>query len=248
MTSTPIGPLVPPVVGITSYVEPVDRGPWLDQRSVVLPHDYVARLEHAGALAVVIPPRPDMTDELAGLLLDRIDGLVVAGGADVDPEVYGQEPHPATQRARPERDRSELALVRGARRRGIPLLGICRGMQIMAVEAGGALDQHLPDRVGHDEHSPRPGVFGRHDVALVAGTRAHDILGDHVETFSHHHQGVAQAPGYAASGHAPDGTLEAMEDPDARFCVGVQWHPEPGDDDRLFVALVEAGRAFGRER
>lgn len=234
--------LVPPVIGVTCYVEPVDRGDWMQQRSAVLPYDYVAQIERAGGVVLVVPPRADMTDELAGLVLDRLDGLLVAGGADVDPEVYGADPHPAAQQARPERDRTELALVRVARRRGVPLLGVCRGMQIMAVEAGGTLEQHLPDRVGHDEHSPRPGVFGWHGVDLVAGSAVAALLGEHVEAHSYHHQAVASHPGYAPSGHAPDGTLEAMEDPDARFCLGVQWHPEPGEDDRLFVALVEASR------
>ncbi|WP_226343789.1 gamma-glutamyl-gamma-aminobutyrate hydrolase family protein [Agilicoccus flavus] len=235
-------PLVPPVIGVTSYVEPVDRGDWIQQRSAVLPYDYVAHVERAGGVVLVIPPRADMDDELAGAILDRLDGLVIAGGADVDPEVYGQDPHPAVQEARPERDRSELALVRGARRRGLPLLGVCRGMQIMAVEAGGSLEQHLPDRVGHDDHSPRPGVFGWHRVDLVEASRIHGLLGDHVEAHSYHHQAVVSHPGYAATGHAADGTLESMEDPDARFAIGVQWHPEPGEDDRLFVALVEAAR------
>lgn len=135
-----------PVIGLTAYVEPVDRGVWIDQRSVVLPHDYVAKIEAAGGLAVVLPPRGDLTDGLAQELLARLDGLVVTGGADVESATYGQDPHAWAQEARPERDRSELVLVRVARRLGMPILGICRGMQIMAVEAGGTLEQHVPDR------------------------------------------------------------------------------------------------------
>ncbi len=244
-----------PVIGLTAYVEPVDRGVWIDQRSVVLPHDYVAKIEAAGGLAVVLPPRGDLTDGLAQELLARLDGLVVTGGADVESATYGQDPHAWAQEARPERDRSELVLVRVARRLGMPILGICRGMQIMAVEAGGTLEQHVPDRVGHDEHSPRPGVFGRHGVDLVAGSRLAALLGPRVDVHSYHHQAVATHPGYAAVGHAPDGTLEAMEavssaaDLADSFCVGVQWHPEPGDDERLFVALVAAaGRGDERGR
>lgn len=235
-----------PVIGLTAYDEPVDRGVWIAQRSVLLPHDYVAKIEAVGALAVLLPPRADLTAPVADELLARLDGLIVTGGADVESATYGQDPHPSAQEARPERDRSELALVRAARRRGLPILGICRGMQIMAVEAGGTLEQHVPDRVGHDEHCPRPGVFGRHGVALVAGSRLADLLGPHVDVHSYHHQAVATHPGYRAVGHAPDGTLEAMEADPSRgdrfpsFCVGVQWHPEPGDDERLFVALVQA--------
>lgn len=265
-----------PVIGLTAYVEAVDRGVWTAQRSVVLPHDYVAKIEGAGGIAVVLPPRGDVTDHLAQELLARVDGLVVTGGADVESATYGQDPHPCAQEARPARDRSELALVRVARRVGMPLLGICRGMQIMAVEAGGTLEQHVPDRVGHEEHSPRPGVFGRHGVDLMPGSRMADLLGGHVDVHSYHHQAVATHPGYAAVGHAPDGTIEAIESIEAigamarldgiegstgsegdtgsggntgieaPFCVGVQWHPEPGDDDRLFVALVSAARRFGR--
>lgn len=231
-----------PVIGLTCYVEPVDRGPWMGLRSAVLPHEYVEKVERAGGIAVLVPPRGDADAAMAAAVLDRLDGLLVAGGADVDPEVYGADPHPSVQEARPERDRTELALVREARRRGMPLLGICRGMQIMAVESGGSLHQHVPDVVGHDEHSPRPGVYGMHPVDLAPDSMTGRLLGERVEVHSHHHQSVDTHPRYVATGHAPDGTVEAFEDPDQPFCLGVQWHPEPGDDDRLFIALVEAAR------
>lgn len=235
-----------PVIGLTCYVEDVDRGDWSGQRSAVVPYDYVAKIERAGGLAVVLPPRADTDGDMARALLSRVDGLVVAGGADVDPETYGAEPHPRAQEPRPTRDRTELALVREARRRDLPLLGVCRGMQIMAVEAGGSLHQHVPDLVGHDEHSPRPGVFGLHVVRLTEDSLTGRLLGREVEVHSYHHQAVDAHPGYVATGHAPDGTLEAFEAPDRAFCLGVQWHPEPGEDERLFVALVEAARARGR--
>lgn len=237
------GPAAGPVIGLTCYVEDVDRGDWVGQRSAVVPYDYVAKIERAGGIAVVLPPRADADEDVARALLSRVDGLVVAGGADVDPETYGAPPHPSAQEARPTRDRTELALVREARRRDLPLLGVCRGMQVMAVEAGGSLHQHVPDLVGHDEHSPRPGVFGLHPVRLVDDSLTGRLLGPEVQVHSYHHQAVDAHPGYVAVGRAPDGTLEAFEDPQRSFCLGVQWHPEPGEDERLFVALVEAARA-----
>jgi putative glutamine amidotransferase len=134
----------------------------------------------------------------------------------------------------------ELALARVAGDAGVPLLGICRGMQVMAVAAGGELEQHLPDRVGHDEHSPAPGRYGEHGVRLAAGSRIGEVLGPRVDVPTYHHQGVLSHPGYQASGWADDGVLEAIEAPEARFRLGVQWHPEVGADARLFAALVEA--------
>lgn len=242
VVTAPIDPASPPLIGLTCYVEAVDRGDWTAQRSAVLPHDYVAKVESAGGVAVILPPRGDFTDALAAQVLGRLDGLIVTGGADVEAATYGHDPHPSAQEARPERDRTELALVRVARRLRMPLLGVCRGMQIMAVEAGGSLEQHVPDRVRHTEHSPQAGVFGQHGVDLLAGSQMAALLGEHVEVHSYHHQAVAAHPGYVATGRAPDSTLEAFEDPELPFCLGVQWHPEPGDDERLFIALVQAAR------
>ena len=238
-----------PVIGITSYVEPVDRGPWVAQPSAVLPRMYVEHVERAGGLAVVLPPRllidgaddTDADDELAGQILDRLDGVVISGGADVEAGRYAAQPHPTSQAPRPDRDAWELALARETGRRGLPLLGICRGMQVMAVASGGTLDQHLPDSVGGPDHLPEPGVYTWHPVAPVAGTRLAAILGsDPLEVPTYHHQGVRTHPGYVAAAWHADGTLEAMEDPSAPFRLAVQWHPEAGEDDRLFIALVEA--------
>lgn len=229
-----------PVVGITTYVEPVNRAAWVDQHSAVLPYEYVTKVERAGGLAVLIPPRADADDALAHEYLDRLDGLIIAGGADVAPEHYGQQRHPSLQASRPDRDTMEFALARASYAADLPTLGICRGMQVMAVVAGGQLEQHLPDRVGHDGHSPYSAAYGWHAVETVAGTRIGTLLGERVEVPSLHHQAVTTHPGYVPAAWAPDGTLEAMEDPDAFFRVAVQWHPEAGDDPRLFDALVAA--------
>jgi putative glutamine amidotransferase len=239
-----------PVVGLTCYVEPVTRGVWADEPSATVPHTYVRALERAGAVVLVVPPRGDADTALADAVLAVLDGLVIAGGVDVDPARYAQERHASVQESREDRDTSELLLAQSAAEQGVPLLGICRGMQVMAVAAGGLLEQHLPDRVGHDDHSPEPGVYGAHAVETVPGTRVHDLLGPRSVVPTYHHQSVLTHPGFVPSAWAQDGTLEAMEDPDATFRLAVQWHPEAGDDPRLFDALVEAAaeRAAGRPR
>lgn len=244
---------VRPVVGVSCYVEDVDRSPWKAQRSAVLPHRYVAQLERAGALVVVLPPRPDADDELAATVLDRLDGLVIAGGADVQSDRYDEEPHPASQPARPDRDEWELALARASEARDLPVLGICRGMQVMAVAAGGVLLQHVPDVVGHDAHCPRPGEYTSHHCTPVAGTRLASLLGtEPLDVPTYHHQAVRpeslEGTAYRPSAWHADGTLEAMEDPTARFRIAVQWHPEAGEDHRLFDALVATSRDARRAR
>ncbi|MGL5908619.1 MAG: gamma-glutamyl-gamma-aminobutyrate hydrolase family protein, partial [Phycicoccus sp.] len=147
-----------PVVGVSCYLEEVDRDPWVAQRSAVLPHEYVAHLERAGAVAVLLPPRPDADADLARTVLSRVDGLVLAGGADVGAERYGAARHLHAQDPRTDRDAWELALTVVAVERDLPVLGVCRGMQVLAVAAGARLEQHLPDVVGHEAHCPEPGV------------------------------------------------------------------------------------------
>ena len=231
-----------PLIGITCYVEPASRGDWKDVPSVVLPHDYVRQVKEAGGTPVVIPPWSDADAEAAEEIVARIDGLVIAGGADVDPSQYAAGRHPHVQESRPDRDAMEIALATAAAEADLPLLGICRGMQVMAVAAGGVLEQHVPDRVGHVDHSPAIAVYGQHPVTTVPGTRLAALLGEATDVPSYHHQSVLTHPGYEPSAWAADGTLEAMEDPAARFRLGVQWHPEVGDDPRLFEALVAAAR------
>jgi putative glutamine amidotransferase len=224
-----------PVVGITSYVEQARWGVW-DLPAVVLPFRYVERVEAAGATAVVLPPAATSDAEV----LDRLDAVVFAGGADLDPALYDQPAHEQTTGLRPERDAAEVPLMRAALDRDLPLLGICRGMQVLSVVSGGALEQHLPDVVGHEGHRPEPGVYGRHGVRLAPGSLAHRLLGDEVSVPSYHHQGLASAGSLTVTGWADDGTPEVVEDPTRRFALGVLWHPEAGDDLRLFEALVGA--------
>jgi putative glutamine amidotransferase len=230
-----------PIIGISAYREQAKWGVW-DQRAVLIPAAYVDKVTEAGGLPVVIPPTTATEPEI----LDRIDGLLLAGGADLDPALYGETPHAETVGWRPDRDAGELTLLDGALHRDLPVLGICRGLQIMTVHAGGRLEQHLPEVVGHDEHRPQPGVFGVHEVALARGSTTHGILGDSVSVKSYHHQGVADPGSLAIAGRAPDHTIEAVEVPGRRFAVGVLWHPEAGDDPRIFDALVDAASTHSR--
>jgi putative glutamine amidotransferase len=230
-----------PIIGISCYVEAASWGAWTDVPAALIPHRYVAKVEEAGGVALVIPPRLDADAGWAVDVLGRLDGLILAGGVDVEPVRYGQEPHSSIQAARRDRDAAELSLAVASGRTGLPVLGICRGMQVMAVAAGGVLEQHIPDRVGHSGHSPSPGVYGEHEVRIELSSRLGTILGPSIEAPSYHHQAVVSHPGYVASAWDPaDGTLEAMEDSAARFRLAVQWHPEVSDDVRLFTALVAA--------
>lgn len=224
-----------PVIGITSYVEQARWGVW-DVSAVVLPVRYVQSIEEAGATAVLLPPSAAASAEVLG----RLDGVVFAGGADLDPALYGEQPHDETAGLRPERDAAEMPLMRAALDRDLPVLGICRGMQVLTVVRGGTLLQHLPDVLGHERHRPAPGVYGLHHVRLEPGSLAHQVLGPAVSVPSYHHQGVAKAGSLAVTGWADDDTPEVVEDPALRFAIGVLWHPEAGDDPRLFEALVRA--------
>jgi putative glutamine amidotransferase len=233
--------MVRPVIGITSYVELATWGPWVGVAAGLVPHSYIAKVEQAGGIALVIPPRLDADSDWAASVLTPLDGLILAGGVDVEPSRYGAERHASVQNSRQDRDAAELALARAAVDSGLPLLGICRGMQVMAVAAGGTLEQHLPDRVGHTGHAPSKGAYGRHHVEIDPSSRLAEILGSSAEVPSYHHQAVSTHPGYVATAWDPaDQTLEAMEDPDAPFRLAVQWHPEVSDDVRLFSALVAA--------
>jgi putative glutamine amidotransferase len=226
-----------PLVGITCYVEQARWGVW-DFRASLIPQAYVDAVTTAGGRAIVLPP--DSADDD---VLDAVDALVVAGGVDVDPARYGALPHPATDVPQPERDAGELLLIHGAFARDLPLLGVCRGAQLMAVARGGTLIQDLPGLVGHDDHRPVVGTYSWHTVRPVAGSRVAGVLGDaELKVNAHHHQAVDHPGDLVVTAHAEDGTAEAVEDPTRRFALGVQWHPELLDDQRVFTALIDAAR------
>ncbi len=229
-----------PVIGVSCYGERARWGAW-DVDAVVLHRDYVRSLEAAGAAVVVLPPLDDAG--AAAAVVARIDGLVLAGGADVDPASYGAEAHQSTDLPRHDRDSTERALWQAARARGIPVLGICRGMQVMAVAEGGVLVQDLPAAGYGATHREQPGAFTEHGARFATGSLVAAILGDGAAVNSSHHQAVADPGALTVTGWADDGTIEVLEDPSAAFVLGVQWHPEMAEDPRLFEALVTAARA-----
>jgi putative glutamine amidotransferase len=233
-----------PVVGITTYVEDASWGAWR-LPAALIPQMYVEMLEAVGARPLLVPPSEQGVEET----LDALDGLLLSGGADLDPETYGAEPHPATNGTRPARDRAELALLEAALARDLPVLAVCRGSQILNVARGGDLVQHLPEVLGHEEHRETPGVFSDHSVRVEPGSRLGRLLGDRAPVKSSHHQGFGRVgQGLREAAWAEDGTVEALEDPGRRFAVGVLWHPEAGEDARLFEALVEEARRYREER
>lgn len=229
-----------PIIGISTYREPASWLAWEQVPAALIPACYVDALREGGGLPVLIPPLGP--GDNAGELMSRFDALVIAGGADVNPARYGEDPHPRTTGWRDDRDVSEYALLDAAEDLGLPVLGICRGMQVMAARAGGRLQQHVPDLVGNDTHSPGPGLYGPVEIATVPGTRLAGIVGERLVARCHHHQSVAEHPGFELSARAPDGTPEAMEAPGDRFVMAVQWHPETDTDLRLFQALARATR------
>ncbi|WP_193606978.1 gamma-glutamyl-gamma-aminobutyrate hydrolase family protein [Nocardioides lijunqiniae] len=234
-----------PVIGLTTYREQAAWGVW-QQPADLLPTQYADAVTATGGLPVLLPPVTGVgaADEVVA----RLDGLVVTGGADVDPARYGAEPHPRTAGWRPDRDAWETALLDAAASVGLPVLGVCRGMQLMAVHAGGALDQHTPDLVGHEEHSPGGDAFGAVAVHTASGSRLAGLVGEVLEVRCHHHQSVRDHPGYTGVAHADDGTLEAMEAPGERFCLAVQWHPETAADVGLLAGLVRAASSYAADR
>ena len=226
-----------PVIGLTSYLEHAKFLVW-ETEAALLHRVYVDCVVAAGGIPVLLPPVADACDRL----LSTVDGLVLTGGADVEPARYGQEPHPATY-VRPERDAFEFGLFAAARRARKPVLGVCRGLQVMSVALGGTLTQHLPEATESTEHQPAPATFGRGTVTLAEGSRAASILGPETKTLCYHHQAIDRlGTGLEPVGWAADGTVEAAELP-GEFTLGVQWHPEQDTDDvRLFQALVEASK------
>lgn len=236
-----MGP-VTPIIGITSYAEDARWAVW-EGKAAVLGWAYVDAVRRAGGRPLLIPPDDDAVEETLGAL----DGLVLAGGADVESSRYGAPPHPLAERSYPRRDDAELALLRGALERDLPTLAICRGMQVLNVVRGGSLIQHLPDAVQHQGHREVLGAFSDHAVAVASGSLLERVVGREHSVKSHHHQAADTiGAGLVPVAWAADGTIEALEDPSRRFALGVQWHPEEGEDLSLFKALVDAARAARR--
>jgi putative glutamine amidotransferase len=233
-----------PVIGITTYLTRARFGSW-EEDTALVPADYVRAIERAGGRALLVPPSEDAIEET----LDALDGVLFSGGADLDPELYGQEAHPETKGVQAERDRGELALLEAALARDMPVLAVCRGSQVLNVALGGDLVQHLPEVVGDEKHKYTPGEYADHEVTVEPGTRLGSLIGERAPVKSHHHQGFGRlGEGLHESARAEDGTLEALEDPSRRFALGVLWHPEAGEDMRLFEALVEEARGYREER
>jgi gamma-glutamyl-gamma-aminobutyrate hydrolase PuuD len=235
---------VKPLIGLSSYCEQAKWGVW-DLRATLLPQTYLDAVAGAGGVPILLPPMPDV--EVA---VDRLDGLIISGGPDVEPDRYGAERGPHTKVIRPDRDAAELALFQAAIERGVPVLGVCRGMQLMNVALGGTLIQHLPDVVGHDGHSPVPNGMGEHKVEIGETGCLAAILGPgNLAVPTHHHQGIDRlADGLTTTAWAEDGMIEAFElDAGTHpFALGVQWHPEASTEHALFRALVDAATNFGR--
>jgi putative glutamine amidotransferase len=230
----------PPRAGLTTYREPASWGVW-DEPADLLPATYADSVAAAGAVPVLLPPVEVDAPASVEAALDGLHGLVLTGGPDVDPARYRAARDPRTGPARTRRDGWEIALTRAALDRDMPVLAICRGVQVLNVALGGNLHQHLPDAVGHDGHSPVVGVHGRHGVRLAAGTRIGDLLGPDATVATYHHQAIDRlGSGLVATGWAPDGTIEAVEIDGASWVVGVQWHPEVHDGAALFAGFRAA--------
>jgi putative glutamine amidotransferase len=232
-----------PVIGICAAIESARWAAW-EVEVNLSPRTYSLAVQRADGIALILPP-DDAIAESPDELLDMIDGLILAGGSDLDPASYGAQPHPETRGSRPERDRFEIALGTRALERDMPVLGICRGMQMLNVIQGGTLNQHVRDVVQNDLHRHTPGVFTDHGVRLDPGSQAAKVVGaQHTDVKSAHHQGIDElGEGVVASGYADDELVEAIELPDRRFAVGVLWHPEEDEQSQVIAALVEEARS-----
>jgi putative glutamine amidotransferase len=227
-----------PLIGICAAIESAQWAAW----EVVVnlsPRTYSLAVQRAGGIALILPP-DDVIAESPDELLDLIDGLILAGGSDIDPGSYGAQPQPETRGTWPERDRFELGMGTRALERDMPVLGICRGMQMLNVIQGGTLNQHL----GLELHRHTPGAFSDHGVRLEPGSLAERVVGgEHTDVKSAHHQGLDElGEGVVATGYADDGIVEAIDLPDRTFAVGVLWHPEEDERSRVIGSLVDEAR------
>lgn len=245
-----------PVIGIATYDDEASWRNWTT-RAAMLPYSYVDAVRASGGRPVLLPPGG--TDEEASAAVAGVDGLIVAGGPDVDPVRYGAARHAQTQPSIPVRDAWDMSVTSSALRLGVPLLAICRGMQVLNIIRGGTLHQHVPDLVGHQRHEGTPGVYGRHRVRISGDSVLAGIVPEpgHFDVPTYHHQAVdLLGDGLQPVAWAEDGLIEAVEPGPSElgglsgFVLGVQWHPEQGDDVRLFGALASAAaeRAAARTR
>ncbi|GAC69489.1 gamma-glutamyl-gamma-aminobutyrate hydrolase family protein [Gordonia soli] len=230
----------PPLVGLTTYLEQARTGVW-DVSASFLPRIYFDGVTRAGGTAMLLPPQPVDTP-IAEHVVARLDALILTGGKDLDPSSYGQSAHPTTDEPRTDRDAWEFGLLDAALRRGLPVLGICRGAQVLNVALGGTLHQHLPDVLGHSRHQAGNAVFTTSRITVTAGTRLGSLLGDAVEAQCYHHQAIDRvADDLIVSAVDAEGVIEAVERPGEQFVLAVQWHPEETLDDlRLFRGVVDA--------
>jgi putative glutamine amidotransferase len=233
-----------PLIGLTTYLQQAQTGVW-DVRASFLPEVYLESVTKSGGIAILLPPQP-FARAIIDRVLDGLDGLIITGGRDVDPALYGQAAHPETDQPARDRDAWEDALLRGAIDRGLPFLGICRGAQVLNVALGGTLIQHLPDVVGSSRYNLGGGQFNDVPVEVSPNSELAELVGAGVTAKVYHHQAIDRlADGLTVSARTSDGIIEAVELDSVPFGLAVQWHPEESQDDlRLFAGLVEAAREY----
>lgn len=235
------------MIGLTTYRQQARSGVW-DVPAAFLPAVYLEGVTRAGGIAALLPPQP-VDESIAEQVVSRLDGLILTGGKDINPEAYGHQPHPATEQPALERDAWEFALLDAALRRRLPVLGICRGPQLINVALGGTLHQHLPDVIGHSGHRVADATFATATADVVAGTRLGRLLGESVQTRCYHHQAIDRLGEGLIASATSDGLIEGIEMTGDGFVLGVQWHPEENLDDlRLFAGLVDAAGDYAEEK
>ncbi len=246
-------PRRPLVIGVGGIPMQVQYGEVWNTPVVMMNRTYLDAIERAGALAVVLSPTRILAENV-GAALDLLDGLILAGGTDIDPARYGQDPHPKLGNLEPTRDHTELALAAAALERDLPVLGICRGMELLNVAAGGTLTQHLPEILGHDAHLRTVGIFESHRVEIVAATATARIAGGSSRVVkSHHHQAVDQlGTGVTVTAWDADHqVVEAIELTCSSLAIGVQWHPEEDVGSNLierFIAEIASQQSEWSDR